>query len=102
MTIDQEQKNVSFAAGPKVDKEELRRGMWRSIRILRKFTVPVLMQTVPGTSERFTRKFVRDLLHAGFVKKHGAFVRGQIGEHQRYELLNDTGPMPPVLGANRD
>jgi len=97
MTIHENQKNT---AGRKADTEELHRRIWRSIRILRKFTIPVLVQTAPGSSERVARQYVRDLLHGGFVKKHGSFIRGRVGEHQRYELLNDTGPMPPMLGAN--
>ena len=85
-TIHENQEITNFAADRKASTAELRRKMWRSITILRKFTVPVLMQTVPGSSERAARQYVRELLLGGLIKKQGGFVRGRVGEYQGYEL----------------
>jgi len=69
------------------------------MRIMRRFTQPDLMRTVPNASEDSIRKFVRMLVCHGFIVKTGAKPSGHPGDYQSYQLSRDIGPKPPTRCA---
>lgn len=79
----------------------LRQNMWRSIRILKTFSIPGLMITVPGLKYDNAQKFVRRLEIRGYVSKMGGYKGGRPGDCQMYVLCKNTGPTAPVLGIGR-
>jgi len=80
-----------------------REALWKSMRILRRFTVPDLVRTLPDalvpTSRQAAlenaRKFVRRLEHHGYLRKVGPRATGLPGVFQAYALVEDVGPTPP-------
>ncbi len=75
----------------------LRQKMWQSMRIMKRFTVPDILRTVPGATKSNARKFFIRLEQAGIIKKVGSYVSGRTGEYQGYALIQDTGPVMPSL-----
>lgn len=75
-----------------------RQKMWQSMRILKRFSIPDVLRTVPGTSYSNAINFFGRLEKAGFIGKVGSYISGRAGEYQAYALLKDTGPVMPVLG----
>jgi len=73
----------------------IRRQIWRSIRILRRFTQPDLMRTVPGSTMNNIGKYVHMLTRHGYLSKNGAVPTGRLGEFQVFQLVRDTGPTHP-------
>jgi Icc-related predicted phosphoesterase len=75
-----------------------RRQVWKSMRILKRFTIPDLMRTltVEVTYEN-VQKYVRKLMRHGYIKKTGRYTGGRVGEYQIYQLVRDTGPDYPVV-----
>lgn len=84
---------------PKVNT--LRQNMWRSIRIMRNFSIPGLITTVPGLKYDNAQKFVRRLEKHRYVSKVGGYKGGRPGDCQMYVLCRDIGPVAPVLGIGR-
>lgn len=75
----------------------VRRQIWQSIRILRRFTLPDLMRTIPeGVSYGNIRKFVKSLETHGVVMKIGNYRGGRPGSFQQYRLVIDVGPEYPT------
>lgn len=78
----------------------VRRQVWQSIRILRRFTLPDIMRTIPGGVEYANvRKFVASLERHGYVRKTGRYTGGRAGEYQLYSLVVDAGPEYPTVCA---
>ena len=75
----------------------VRRQIWRSIRIFRRFTLPDLMRSIPKeVSYGNVRKFVKQLTIHGYVAQNGDYVGGREGVYQQYRLLIDAGPEYPT------
>ena len=74
----------------------IRRQIWRSIRILRRFTRPDLMRTVPGATTSNVWKYLSQLVRHGYLIKIG-YSKGNLGEFQIYGLAADRahGPEHP-------
>lgn len=82
--------------------KSLRQTMWKTIRILRRFTVPDLLKTIPELKYSNAEKFVRALVKHGYLAKIGNYVRGKRGtDYQQYALINNSGPIVPVLNIGR-
>jgi len=79
----------------------LRQKIWQSMRIMKRFTIPDIMRTVPGSTYTNVYKFFNRLEKSGYVGKVGVYVSGRPGEYQGYALLKDTGPVMPVLSYGR-
>lgn len=81
------------AAKPR--RDTVRYKVWRSIRILRRFTIPDLVRT-SGAKTSNTRRFVRGLVRHGYAVPVGTYVSGRTGSYQGYRLVRDTGPDHPT------
>lgn len=75
----------------------LRKDIWRSIRIMRAFTLPGLMRTVPQATEHNTRRFLIQLNRHGIIAKNSGYISGRSGEYQQFRLVKDTGPTYPTI-----
>lgn len=73
----------------------IRRQIWRSIRILRRFTQPDLVRTVPGATMNNVGKYVHMLTRHGYLSKNGAVPTGRLGQFQVFHLVRDIGPTHP-------
>ncbi|MFH2100220.1 MAG: hypothetical protein ABIJ95_11955 [Pseudomonadota bacterium] len=72
-----------------------RRNVWRSMRILRRFTVPELCRTSKATRDNVWT-YVRRLAAHGIVRQDGLFRGGRPGDCKNYRLVRDLGPEHPV------
>ena len=68
------------------------------MRILKRFSVPDILRTVPGATYSNALNFFGRLDKAGIIGKVGNYISGRAGEFQTYTLLKDTGPIMPMLG----
>ncbi|GIT85436.1 hypothetical protein [Roseobacter sp. OBYS 0001] len=86
--------------------------MWGAMRALRQFTqadvVAALAATDKAVSADDVRKFASSLLAAGYLKVLQK-ARATGNRPARYQLVNDSGPLPPdvkrrevVIDANED
>lgn len=75
----------------------LRKNVWRSIRIMRAFTLPDLMRTVPLASEHNIRRFLIQLNRHGVIAKNKGYISGRSGQYQQFRLVNDYGPIYPNI-----
>jgi hypothetical protein len=73
----------------------VRRKVWQSMRILRRFTIPDLCRT-SGASVSNVRKFVRHLARHGYVARQGTYVSGRPGSYQGWRLVKNIGPEYPL------
>ena len=73
----------------------VRNKIWRSMRILRRFTTADLCRT-SGASVENTRKFIRRLAAHGYVAPAGAYVGGRPGDGKGWRLVRDCGPHYPM------
>jgi len=91
---------VPGARPPQPKPNTARIKLWNSIRILRRFTVPDLLRTIPsgtrGASYNNAGKFVASLATHGIITRVGTFSGGRPGTFQQYQLLVDSGPNYPV------
>jgi hypothetical protein len=86
------------------DTSSVRQMLWRSMRIMTKFTIAGLMRTIPEeTTVKYAnvQKFVRRLVQHGYVAKDGGYKGGNAGTAQGYRLVNNIGPTMPVLNIGR-
>jgi len=74
----------------------VRRKIWQSMRILRRFTIPDLCRTA-SASHGNVKKFVRSLTVHGYVAKFGTYVSGRKGSYQQFRLVRDIGPDYPTV-----
>lgn len=82
----------------KAKPDTLREKAWRSIRILRSFSIDTVlvssvMEPTDSDYENLTKWF-RHLLKHGVIRKVGAAVFRRAGEHQVYALVRDTPARP--------
>ena len=73
----------------------VRRKVWQSMRILRRFTIPDLCRT-SGASSSNIRKFIRRLAEHGYVAIQEPNVSGRTGSYHGWRLVKDTGPDYPM------
>jgi len=73
----------------------LRRNIWRSMRILRQFTIIDLAKT-SGARRENVRKFVKRLEVHGYIVQHGPYSGGRPGVFRRLRLVKDVGPQHPT------
>lgn len=80
-----------------------RQKIWTSMRILspKPFSVPALCRTVEGVTVANVQSYVSRLYKAGILTKVQKNRRGYCGEYQQYRLVEDTGPVMPVLSLGR-
>lgn len=81
----------------KQPEQGLRRNIWRSMRIMRQFTIPDLMRTVPGATEHNVRSFLIRLTRHGITAKNGVIRGGRPGVFQQFRLVKDVGPEYPTI-----
>lgn len=92
---------VKGARPPLPKPNTVRRKLWQSMRILRRFTVQDLLRTIPegvkGASYNNAGKFVASLAtHGVIVKISRNFRGGRAGDCQQYQIVRDSGPDYPV------
>lgn len=73
-----------------------RRAIWRSIRIIRRFTLADITRTSPGVPYGTVRKVVASLVRHGYVVKTGNYTGGRLCEYQSYQLKKDAVEFPVV------
>ena len=76
-------------------RSAVRRKVWQSMRILRRFTIPDLCRTSGATSNN-VRKFIWRLAEHGYVTMHAPNVSGRTGSYHGWRLVKDTGPDYPM------
>jgi len=81
------------AAAPR--QGTLRHNIWRSMRILRQFTVADLCRT-SGAGRNNVRKFVKRLEVHGYVTQLGDYTSGRPGVYRGLRLVKDIGPNYPM------
>jgi hypothetical protein len=81
----------------KPDAKAVRRMIWRSMRVMRTFTLAGLAVTVPGATYGNVRKFVHGMHRHGVVTKIGGYVSGRAGDQQQYHLVKNSGPVYPTV-----
>ena len=69
--------------------------VWQSMRILRRFCTAELLATT-GATQRLTETFVRALSQTGYLRLVAPRVNGRPGSRNIWQLVRDTGPLPPV------
>jgi hypothetical protein len=74
----------------------IRRHIWRSIRIMRRFSQPDILRTVPGATPANVKKYLSWLVKHGYVTKDSSFTGGRAGDFQRYCLNRNPGPEHPT------
>lgn len=80
----------------------LRQQMWNSMRIMKRFTIPDILRTVPGATLANAYKYFGRIEKAGIIGKIGSFKQGRVGEFQAYALLKDIGPVMPVFSYSKE
>lgn len=65
--------------------------MWNSMRIMKRFTIPDILRTVPGETEDNANFYFYQLEETGVIGKIGNYIPGRVGEYQGYVLLKDIG-----------
>ncbi len=76
-------------------KPGMRRKIWQSMRIMRRFTIPDLCRTT-GAKRNNTKKFIWALAEHGYVAPFGNYVSGRPGIFKPWRLVRDIGPDYPV------
>lgn len=73
------------------------RSAWRSMRILREWSIPGIVRTIPGATVAGISRYVKSLERHSIVEKLPGYKKGRAGDHQRYRIyakLSDQ-PLPP-------
>lgn len=78
-------------------KTSLRKDVWRSIRIMRAFTLPDLMRTVPLATEHNIRRFLIQMNRHGIIAKNNGYTSGRSGQYQQFRLVKDSGSTYPTI-----
>jgi hypothetical protein len=74
----------------------IRRQIWRSIRIMRRFSQPDILRTVPDATTANVKKYFGQLVRHGYIAKDENFTGGRAGEYQSYRLIAEAGPEHPT------
>jgi len=72
---------------------------WQSMRMLRRFSIPDLVATAEISNANVS-KYVRRLLHAGYLRVAQEKRSGIAGGHTVYQLIRNTGPSQPRCRSN--
>lgn len=78
---------------PKKNEASAQYDIWRSMRVLRRFTLPELVSTVTTTTQKSIYTYVWRLKRAAYL----ASDRPKKTERTVFRLLRDTGPYAPML-----
>ena len=72
---------------------------WRSMRILREWSIPAVVCTIQGATVAGISKFVAALERHGMVEKLPGYKKGRAGDQQRYRIYPKLSgqPMPPQV-----
>lgn len=73
----------------------IRRKIWQSMRIMRRFTAADLCRTT-GAKRSNVRKFILLLEAHGYVAQVGVYTGGRPGSSRGLRLVKDVGPVYPV------
>lgn len=90
----------SKAAKPKVPKANpMHRSAWRSMRILREWSIPGITRTIPGATVAGVSRYVKSLERHAMVEKLPGYKKGRVGDHQRYRIYSKLvdQPTPPEV-----
>lgn len=79
--------------------EGARDRMWKSMRMLRHFTTADLVATA-FASHTNAAKYVRALVHAGYLRCIAPKREGIAGGHAAYQLVRNSGPVAPRIGLD--
>jgi hypothetical protein len=78
-----------------VDQKSTRIKIWRSMRVMRHFTIPDLLKVVKEANYQNIRNFLGVLTTHGYVAKDRHYISGRTGDFQGYYLIRDVGPVYP-------
>jgi hypothetical protein len=78
---------------------QVRQRLWRSMRMLRQFSVPDLEATAEAERSHIG-VFIRALVAAGYVQVEQPRQNGKRGGHAVYRLIRNTGPVAPRLATD--
>jgi len=81
---------------------KVRKMVWRSMRIMRRFTLSGILMTIPGEgNSRQAQRYFQGLLQNGYLSQLG--TNENVGlEFTGYSLLRDAGPEPPIFAMNQE
>ena len=69
------------------------------MRSLRQFTVPQLVATAESGADN-ARKYIKGLIHSGYVVVARPKDNGRKGGHEVYNLVRNTGPKAPRMQSD--
>lgn len=77
----------------------IHRNAWRSMRILREWSIPAVVRTIPGATVAGVTRFVKALERHAMVEKLPGHKKGRVGDHQRYRIYAklESQPFPPQI-----
>lgn len=81
-------------------KADARTRAWKSMRMLRQFTVGDLEMTADIRYDN-ARKYVLALVACRVCRLQRAHVNGKFGSVKKYALVKDLGPRAPIVRADR-
>lgn len=67
------------------------------MRIMRRFTIPDILRTAPGTTYKFVHQQLADLARHGIVARNTGYSGGRVGEFQVWRLVRELGPEYPLV-----
>lgn len=75
------------------------RNAWRSMRILREWSIPGIVRTIPGATVAGVSRYVKSLERHSIVEKLPGHKKGRAGDHQRYRIYSKLSdqPVPPQI-----
>lgn len=75
------------------------RSAWRSMRILREWSIPGIVRTIPGATVAGITRYVKALERHAIVEKLPGYKKGRVGDHQRYRIYSKLSdqPLPPQV-----
>lgn len=76
------------------------RRVWQAMRMLRTFSVADLEVTAEA-GKSVAERYVRALSAAGFLRLVRPRVSGRAGSRNVWQLVRDTGPLPPIRRKDR-
>ena len=77
----------------------MHRSAWRSMRILREWSIPGIARTIPGATVAGVTRYVKSLERHAMVEKLPGYKKGRVGDHQRYRIYSKLAdqPTPPQV-----
>jgi hypothetical protein len=74
---------------------EGRQALWGAIRFAKRFSLAELLEIAEGVGDGNARAYLRVLVAAGYLQVQPR-RRGLAGSENRYRLVRDGGPLPPI------